>query len=222
MRNWDDLITIQSEKIHEQSIDGLAVVLKRNRAVSERLGETIELMLNNLSVPELRDGVTYHVVRTDPVQREWEATFSAINMIGPAVVSLACQGFYVPAICLLRQEFEGIAQLTHVLEGTRTTKKAPNIRHVEEKMRQWYPALSEGAHLSSDFVTSMQAPLFGDSNNLALLPHGSSIFPVFNKQLAVEIMEIHITIREELIKRVDEHLERNDIKRDSKASPPSN
>lgn len=215
MRNWDELIAIQSEKIHKQSIDSLAIVLKRNRAVSERLGGAIELMLNNLSVPELRDGVIYHVARTDPVQREWEATFSAINMIGPAVVNLVCQGFYVPAICLLRQELEGIAQLRHILDRTRTTKKAPNIRHLEEKMRHWYPALSEGVHLSSDFVASLQAPLFGNPDNLALLPHGSSIFPVYNRQLAVEMIEIHIEIREELRKQVDEHLERNGIKPES-------
>jgi|GEM_PF-4424046 len=211
MRNWDHFIVIESEKINAKSSTDLAAVLKKNDAASKRLGELLDLMLNNMSVPEVRDGVTYHVVRTDSVQREWEATFSTVNMTGPVIVSLAMQGFYSSAICLLRQELEGVAQLTHILNGSRSTKWAPNIKHLNERMRRWYPTLTESAHLSSDFAASIQAPLFGGSDSLSLLPHGSSMLPVYNKDIAEEIIEIHIEIRRELTEQVKEHLCRNGI-----------
>ncbi|WP_156116672.1 hypothetical protein [Massilia sp. 9096] len=211
MRNWDQFIVITSEKINAKSSTDLTALLKKNNEVSKRLGEFLDLMLNNMSIPEIREGVTYQMVRTDPVQREWEATFSTVNMTGPVIVSLAMQGFYSSAICLLRQELEGTAQLKHILDGRRSTNWAPNIRHLSERMRRWYPALTESAHLSSDFAASMQAPLFGGDDNFSLLPHGSSILPVYNKDVAEEIIEIHIEIREELTKQAEEHLRRNGI-----------
>lgn len=130
------------------------------------------------------------------------------DMVGPVITSLAMQGFYAAAICLLRHELEGVAQLKHILDGRRSKKYAPSISHLEERMRKWYPALSESAHLSSDFAASMQAPLFGNPDNLALLPHGNSMLPV----IAEEVIGIHVESRKELIKRVDEHLERIGIK----------
>ncbi|MDR7047752.1 hypothetical protein J2X54_000187 [Duganella sp. 3397] len=212
MRNWDDFIAIEAGKICNISEAEFTDLLKQNAATSKLLGASLDLMLNNLSTPELRNGITHQVVRNDPVQREWEATFSAVNMVGPVIISLAMQGFYAAAICLLRHELEGVAQLKHILDGRRSKKYAPSISHLEERMRKWYPALSESAHLSSDFAASMQAPLLGNPDNLALLPHGNSMLPVYNKKIAEEVIGIHIEIRKELIKRVDEHLERIGIK----------
>lgn len=59
MRNWDQLIVIASEKISRKLNAGLEVLLEKNGKVSKRLGGLLDLMLNNLSIPEIRDGVTY-------------------------------------------------------------------------------------------------------------------------------------------------------------------
>lgn len=217
MRNWDQIIAIEGQKIDSKLREPLAEVLRRNHVVAEVLGASIDLMLNNLSVPEVRDGITYQLARTDPVMQEWEATFSTVNMLGPVIVSLACQGFYLPAICLLRQELEGIAQLKHILDRQRTTKHGPHIGHLDERMRRWYNLLTEGAHLSSDRMASMQAPLYGGAENIALLPHGSCILPQFDAELAADLIEIHIALREELTRHVEAHLQRIGLKEGGEA-----
>lgn len=82
MRNWDDYIAIEAGKISRLSEADFPDLLKKNASISKLLGASLDLMLNNLSTAELRNGITHQVVRNDPVQREWEATFSAVTWLG--------------------------------------------------------------------------------------------------------------------------------------------
>lgn len=206
MRNWDTFIGMQAERVEERTRRELASLLQECWDISENIGEYIDLILNRLTRSEQRDGQTFHVVRNDESLREWEATFSVVNMAATPIIRLVCEGYYLQAICLVRQEFEGIAQFKHILEKSRTTAKAPNIKHIDDQLRQLYGDLSEGAHIASHDAACLQAPLSdGSESTHAVLPHGPSLLPVYSRVAASSILEVHRDLRLALLVHLREH-----------------
>lgn len=206
MRNWDVFISIQAEKNGKIAQRELASLLQECEAISKKIGECIDLILNRTTRSELRDGTTLHVVRSDESLREWEATFSVVNMAATPIIFLICGGYYLQAICLVRQEFEGIAQFRHILEKSRTTNRAPNIKHIDEKLRRLYSDLSKGAHIASHDAACLQAPPpNGIGSILAVLPHGPSLLPVYSREVGSSILEIHRDLRLTLFEHLREH-----------------
>jgi len=210
-RNWTELIGIKAERIRKLTRDECAEVLQENLRLSLKFGELIDSILNQVTQERLQGNQISYVVRNNPVEREWEATFSTVHMADAPITGLICEGFYLQAIVLLRQEMEGMAQLTHILDGTRlkNLKFAPNIGDLPESIRSLYPDLSQGAHLASHNLAALQAPLAnGDEDVFALLPYQHSVIPKYNKHVAKTLLTVHVEFRRELLARFEHYIDR--------------
>lgn len=207
MRNWDSLIALEAGMVGEKTRRDLTALLQENEAISESIGKCIDSILNMVTRSENLDKGIVEVVRVNEAQREWEATFSVVNMGANPIVRLICEGYYLQAICLVRQELEGIAQFKHILSNSRTTKKAPNINHMDEQLRLLYNDLSEGAHIASHAAASIQSPVpIGTEPIIALLPYGSSLIPIYSREFASSVIKIHNQLRQELLVHLKEHV----------------
>lgn len=207
MRNWSTLISLEAEKIASQSRLDCEEQIRSLDEASERLGELLYKILNQITL-ETKDenGFLRHVVRSDETLKEWEATFAVINMCNEPVIYLTRNGYYMQSLAVLRQELEGIAQLTHILDKSRTTKKSPNVGRVSSHSGR-YGELSEAAHLASHRVASLQSKIHAEhAGGFALLPHGHSILPTYNKEFASEILKLHLEFRNLLANHLQNHI----------------
>ena len=205
--NWDIYIKIEADKVSQETRKQLSSRIDQNNQVSNEIGSGIDKILNQLTRKEIREYGPVNVIRNDKTHREWETVFSVVNMAGNSVVSLTCSGYYLQAITLVRQELEGLAQLEHIIQGSRATKSGPNINVIDAKIRRVYGVLSEGAHLATHEVTALQAPMpTGQERRYAQLPHGPSVIPRYSHEVADEIFEIHIEIRQGLNDSLRKHI----------------
>lgn len=116
MRSWDELIEIEAGKVLVESRKQLSELIALNNQLSVEIGSEIDKILNKLTRREaiVEYGVV-DVVRNDDSLREWETTFSVVNMAGNCIVRLACEGYYLQAVSLVRQELEGVAEHVNLI-----------------------------------------------------------------------------------------------------------
>lgn len=207
MRNWDEIIAIEADKVSQEARMRLTSRIEQNNQISKKIGSGIDKILNKSTRREVRYYGPVEVARDDEIHREWETVFSVVNMAGNAVVHLAFAGYYLQAITLVRQELEGLAQLEHIIQGSRINNRPPNVAVLDAEIKKLYGELSEGAHLASHEITTLQAPMpTGFERRYALLPHGPSVIPRYSHEVADAIFEIHIKIREELNECLHGHI----------------
>jgi hypothetical protein len=195
-----------SEKIGSKTQADHARILKAHFDLSIEIQKELSPLLNSLTRDEERNGQIVKVVRSNRMHEEWEAVFSVINMATGPILQLICEGLYLQAYCIVRQAFEGIAQLHHVRKGTRQATKAPQIKHLDEALRKLYGPLSEGAHIATHDTAQMQAPsASGMESTLAFLPHGISLIPCYSPELSGKLLKIHLELRRLLLSHLQEH-----------------
>ena len=210
-RNWTELIGFQADSIHQLTIEKCGDILDENLSLSLTFGELIDSILNQVASQHMEEGQIFHIVRNDPVEREWEATFSTVHMADAPITRLICEGFYLQAIVLLRQQLEGMSQLQHILDRSRDRNfnRAPKVGNLPESIRSLYQELSQGAHLATHNLASIQAPFATTDDNLfALLPYQHSIIPKFNQEVADTLLRVHVEHRRELLARFKLYISR--------------
>jgi len=195
-----------SEKIEVMTQADHARLLKENLDLSIKIQKELGPLLNSVTRDDWRNGQIVKVVRSNRTHEEWEAVFSVINMAGGPILQLICEGLYLQAYCIVRQAFEGIAQLHHIRQGTRQATKAPQIKHLDEALRRLYSPLSEGAHIATHDAAQVQAPsATGMESTLAFLPHGISLIPCYSQEFSGNLLEIHLELRRLLLSHLHEH-----------------
>ena len=210
MTNIEALIKNTSERISIKTQIDHIDLFKNNYSISLEIQNRIDLIQNKTTFDEIREGHAFKIIRVDSIQAEWEATFSAVNMASVTILESILEGLYLQSICLIRQEYEGIAQLHHIIKKTRQKKKAPNIGHMGAEIRTIYAELSQGAHIASDEMAQLQAQsASGLEDTIAVLPHGINIAPSYSKEVSESLIKIHMDLRRELISHLDAHIARN-------------
>lgn len=154
-------------------------------------------VVNKRTRVELRDGIPHEVVRMDEARRQWEAVMVSIWIGADLVDTAVASGLYLRALCLVRQELEGLAQLHHILNGSRKPTHSPNLSVLDRAIKQWYGTLSDGAHLASHDLVGYCAPAdpLTFQQSIAVLPHGTSMFPIYNRHIARAILRLHFRVR---------------------------
>lgn len=206
MTQVEALIKDTSEKIENKTRADHDQLFRAHFNLSLEIQRELSPLLNNLTRDEERSGQIVKVVRSNQTHEEWEAVFSVVNMAAGPILQLICEGLYLQAYCIVRQAFEGIAQLHHVRRGSRQTNKAPQIKHLDEALRKLYGPLSEGAHIATHDAAQVQAPsTSGTESTLAFLPHGVSLVPCYSPELSKSLLEVHLELRRLLLLHLREH-----------------
>lgn len=173
-------------------------------SVNSRIDEQIIEVLNKRTTTESRDGMAHEIVRFDETRREWEAVFVPV-WSGAKLVDIAIDcGFYLRAMCLIRQEVEGLAQLHHIRNKSRKPKRAPGLAVLRLSVRKWYDDLSDGAHLASHELVGHIVPAdpMGLQREVAVLPQGTSVFPIANPYVGRAVLRLHLRVRIGLLREM--------------------
>lgn len=210
MTNLDAAILNSSDRIELVARREHAICIEQLAHLAHALESKIDEIRNQFTTPEISGGGVVNAIRVDEVSSQWEAVFSVINMASGPILQLALRGLYLQAICLIRQEYEGIAQLSHIARGTRNESRAPHIGPLEDEIKPWYGELSEGAHISSDAITQLQSVRFGGDDQIVCLPYGASLIPCYNQHTTSVLLEMHVKLRGELLKLLTVYVEKCD------------
>jgi hypothetical protein len=132
-----------------------------------------------------------------PTSTRRNALFASF-VIGLSLCERAiCEGRYLQAGALLRQEAETLAALIEVTAGTRQDGKTPNLGSLEPSIARLYGQLSAAAHVSRHHIvntaTEWNKALDGAPGPTAATRH----FPVFEEGMAKRFYGLHLylTIR---------------------------
>jgi len=101
--------------------------------------------------------------------------------------SLISEGQYIKAAAVLKQDYEILARLGEVLEGTAVAGQTPNARAAPRGSQRLYGELNKVAHPSNKHLMEQ---LLGRLS--AGEVQGISPFPVFNRGVACSLYELHV------------------------------
>lgn len=181
------------------------ISIKTNQILSNTLG----LVWNNheLMATKLPDNGGYFIlsgtkdVFPEVDQREKFESVLASYVVGiTSVKKVLYEGSYVQASCLIRQELEVFTQLSHILNGTRKEKKAPNIQVLNASYKKTYTKLSGVSHLANhkDISDLAKGDIF--SSEILLLPLQYNLATTFRGEVAMDLLALHYLINIEIIR----------------------
>lgn len=138
-----------------------------------------------------------------PTSTRRNALFASF-VIGLTICECAiCEGRYLQAIALLRQEAETLAALCEVTAGKRKHGKTPNMSGLASDIARLYGDLSAGAHVAVHAVvhaaTEWTGSIEGASGPAAMSRH----FPMFDEHLARRLYGLHIYLMIRLIEQLN-------------------
>lgn len=213
-RNWDHIVSAETDRIKKAAAQDNKVLLSRIDASAVKLGALIDQCLNDVTVPEFRDGDIFHVIRRDQRACDWESVFSTVNMSFPIIIEGTLQGYYWLSAGMFRQALEAFVQLTHIITGRRDDPKsqsrAPNVANLSQDLKHIYNKLSEISHLSTREAALIQSPIHDINDRLgAKLPHGASLVPKYEPGYCQDLLELCLQLREMLYIEFEKHFQVN-------------
>jgi hypothetical protein len=101
---------------------------------------------------------------------------------------LISEGEYIKASAAIKQEIEIITRIAEINKGVAKDGKTPNVKYAPSMLNLHYGDMNDIAHISKpsmlDTLTSVDKGSF----------RGVSIQPIFHKEIAKNLYEIHLSI----------------------------
>jgi hypothetical protein len=132
------------------------------------------------------------IIQTTTCKEERNSLFASFVIGISACEEAIAEGRYLPAIALLRQEMETLAQLKAVRLGKRNESNSPNVRELDKCLRRMYSELSAGAHVSKHHIVQSVTQWDMMSGKQPGPTTGTRYFPTLDEGLARRCFSLHL------------------------------
>ncbi len=103
------------------------------------------------------------------------------------IESLISEGQYFKAAAALKQDYEILTRIHAIKKDEDVHGKTPNVRHAPNRSQHLYGGLNNIAHIAMQDIINSTLSQFQSGE-----VEGVSAIPVFNKELALDLYDIHL------------------------------
>jgi hypothetical protein len=179
----------QGERVREQSLAAFGKLVDAHLLTMGVLGTALLRVNGKFS-------------ETTPTSIQRNALFASFVIGIPVCERTICEGHYLQAGALLRQEVETLAALSEVTAGNRKDGRVPNLGSLEPSIARLYGDLSAAAHVAKHHIvnaaTEWNQSIYGAPGPAAVARH----FPVFDESVARRFYALHIYLILRLVEQL--------------------